>query len=69
MVRVTDGDMSRGDVDEPYYGRAAFRPPIDELEGATAARLSCSTGRRLRDGAFGPYGRRVLLHVSFRFRV
>ncbi|MCA8064384.1 hypothetical protein [Burkholderia sp. AU38729] len=38
MVRVTDGDMSWGDVDEPYYRRAAFHPPIDELEW----RYSCA---------------------------
>ncbi|WP_175873662.1 hypothetical protein [Burkholderia sp. BCC0397] len=32
MVRVTDGDMLWGDVNEPYYRRAAFRSPIEELE-------------------------------------
>jgi hypothetical protein len=32
MVRVTDGDMSWNDVNEPYYRRAAFCSPSEELE-------------------------------------
>ncbi|WP_431229042.1 hypothetical protein [Burkholderia contaminans] len=32
MVRVTDRDRPWGDVNDPYYRRAAFRPPIEELE-------------------------------------
>ncbi|WJN78945.1 hypothetical protein OH687_34180 [Burkholderia anthina] len=32
MVRMTDGDMSQCDVNEPYYRRATFRPPIEELK-------------------------------------
>lgn len=43
MVRVTDGDLTFDDVDEPGYNRSMIKPPLEDLPWCSAgeSKVAC----------------------------